>query len=135
MGAAPLQSLQEFQLCSTESMDLLTFMMLIILKGSLCINSCYILVYFRTDKNLKKSLFLHPLCWMCRSFLHCRYYIWFAANGCYVNIWASLITCLWLQPIKVYKYFFSSLNVTISNIWKYACYNIKMWGIFWLITG
>jgi len=58
VGAAPLKSLQDFQLCSTESVNLLTFMMLIILKGGLCINSCYILVYFLTDKNLKKSLFL-----------------------------------------------------------------------------
>jgi len=80
-------------------MDLLTFMMLIILKGILCINSCYILVYFPIDKNIKKSLFLYPLYRMCRTFLHCRYFIWFATIGGYVNIWASLITCLWLQPI------------------------------------
>ena len=135
MGAVPLKSLQDCQLCFTESMNLLTFMMLTILKGGLGINTCYILVYFSTDKNLKKSLFLYPVCWMCRTFVHCRYtyfIIWFAAIGGYVNIWASLVTCSWLQPIKVYKYCFISLNITISNIWKYTCCSIKMWGISWL---
>jgi len=37
-------------------------MMLIILKGGLVISACYTLVYFPTDKNLKKSLFLYPVC-------------------------------------------------------------------------
>jgi len=37
-------------------------MMLMILEDGLGINSCYILVYFPTDKNPNKSLFLYPVC-------------------------------------------------------------------------
>ena len=53
---------------------------------------------------------------MCRTFLPCRYLTGFAEIGGYVSTGVSLVTCLWLQPTKVYKYCFSSLNVTISNI-------------------
>jgi len=107
-------------------------MMPIILKGGLNINSCYILVYFPTDKNPKKSLFLYTVRWMCRTSLHCRYFIWFTAIGGYVIIWACLVICLRLQPMNAYRYCFCSVNVTRSNIWKCTCCSIKMWGISWL---